>query len=188
MVLDLLRFAVFALFLFSGLVALANWALHRQYIDSSSGLGGFVSAITHRVLDPIENWQLRHGGNPQNAGWWLIGLVVAGGIIVLTLSDWVATTLGELLRAAGRGPRSLIRMIVNLVGQLVLIALIARVIGSWFGAGRYNPWLRWAYRLTDWIVEPLRKIVPPIGMIDITPLVAWFLIQFLVLPVVMGLL
>jgi YggT family protein len=33
--------------------------------------------------------------------------------------------------------------------------------------------------VTDWVIEPLRKIVPPIGMIDITPIVAWFAIQLL---------
>jgi len=59
----------------------------------------------------------------------------------------------------------------------LIIALIVRVIGSWFGKGRFNRWMRPAYRLTDWIVEPLRRFVPPIGMIDITPLVAWLLLQ-----------
>ena len=53
------------------------------------------------------------------------------------------------------------------------------VIGSWFGGGRQTRMLRPAYVLTDWIVEPLRKIIPPFGMIDASPLVAWFLIQIL---------
>ena len=37
--------------------------------------------------------------------------------------------------------------------------------------------MRPAYTLTDWIVEPLRKIVPPFGLVDFTPLVAWVLLQ-----------
>jgi YggT family protein len=188
MVIETLRFLVFALFLFSALVALANWALHTQRIDTSTALGRFLTTLTDRVLGPVENWQLRRGGNPQNAGWWLLGIAVVGGIVVLTVSEWVLGTIIGLAGAAGRGPRSLIRMIVALAGQLVLIALIVRVIASWFGAGRYNPWLRWAYYLTDWIVEPLRKVIPPLGMIDISPLVAWFLIQFLVLPLILGIL
>jgi YggT family protein len=39
--------------------------------------------------------------------------------------------------------------------------------------------MRPAYVLTDWMVEPLRRVVPPIGMFDLTPLVAWFLILLL---------
>ena len=46
--------------------------------------------------------------------------------------------------------------------------------------GRWpNRWLRPAYRITDWIVEPLRRVIPPIGVIDITPLAAWLLLQIL---------
>ncbi len=63
--------------------------------------------------------------------------------------------------------------------QLILFALLARVIGSWFGVGRYNRWMRPMYVLTDWIVEPLRRIIPPLGIVDITPLVAWFLLLLL---------
>jgi YggT family protein len=67
--------------------------------------------------------------------------------------------------------------VIYLAFQLVLFALIARVVGSWFGAGRFNRWLRPTYRITDWIVEPLRRFIPPMGIIDITPLAAWLLLQ-----------
>jgi YggT family protein len=36
------------------------------------------------------------------------------------------------------------------------------------------------YLLTDWIVEPLRRIIPPLGIFDISPLVAWLLVQLVV--------
>jgi YggT family protein len=39
--------------------------------------------------------------------------------------------------------------------------------------------MRPVYFLTDWIVEPLRRIIPPLGMIDISPFVAWFVVQIL---------
>jgi uncharacterized protein YggT (Ycf19 family) len=61
--------------------------------------------------------------------------------------------------------------------QLILLALIVRVIGSWLGVGRHNRWMRPAYILTDWLVEPpLRRIIPPFRMIDVTPIIAWFLL------------
>jgi len=47
------------------------------------------------------------------------------------------------------------------------------VIASWFGLFRYSRWIRPAYILTDWIVEPLRRVVPPLGTMDVSPLVAW---------------
>jgi YggT family protein len=93
------------------------------------------------------------------------------------------------LNAAGAsGPRSILRLFVYYAGQLVIIALIVRVIGSWFHVSRLNRWMRPAYLLTDWIINPLRRVIPPIGMIDITPLVAWLLLQILVIPMLLRLL
>ena len=31
--------------------------------------------------------------------------------------------------------------------------------------------------LTDWLIEPIRRILPPVGMIDFSPLVAWLLLS-----------
>lgn len=188
MVLDTLRFAVFGFFVFSGLVALGDWALRARRLDNVSPLGRLVRSVTDRVLGPIETWQLRRGGNPQNAGWWLLGIAVVGGIVLLTAAEWLLDAAARMTGVARQGPLGVVRMTVFYAGQLVLIALIVRVAGSWFGAGRFNPWVRWSYALTDWIVEPLRRIIPPFGIIDVTPIVAWLLIQFLILPVLLAVL
>lgn len=183
---DILRYAVFAVFAFSGAVALGSWALRTRRISPFGTFGQLVRRSTDTVLAPIETWQLRRGGNPQHAPWWLLGGSVAGGIIVITAADWLSGFFARLGFAASSGPRGLVRLGVFYAVQFVLLALIIRVIGSWFGAGRVNRWVGWTYRLTDWIVEPLRRVIPPLGMIDITPIVAWFLLQFL-LSLVLGL-
>jgi YggT family protein len=48
-----------------------------------------------------------------------------------------------------------------------------RVFSSWLPISPYSRWIRWSYVLTDWMIVPLRRVVPSIGMIDITPIVAW---------------
>jgi YggT family protein len=122
---------------------------------------------------------LRRGGNPQNAGWWLIGVALVGGILLLSVAQWLVSQAGHLNAAAAAGPRGVLRLIVYYASQVVLLALIARVIGSWVGIGRYNRWMRPAYLLTDWIVQPLKRVIPPLGMIDVTPIVAWLLLLLL---------
>jgi YggT family protein len=72
----------------------------------------------------------------------------------------------------------MVKLVIYYAGQLVLLAIIVRVVANWLGAGRYSRWIRPAYFLTDWIIEPLRRVIPPLGMIDLTPIVAWFLLQF----------
>ena len=175
----ILRYAVFAVFVAATGIALGSWALRERRISRFGPLARFLRQVSEPVLRPIEVWQLRRGGNPQSAPWWLVGGTVAGGILLLTGAEWILGALMRVNAAASAGPRGILRLLVFAAGQVVIWALIIRVIGSWFGAGRFNRWIRWTYRLTDWIVEPLRRVIPPIGIIDITPLVAWFLLQFL---------
>ncbi len=183
-----IRYLAFGFFVFCGITALGSWAVRTRRISPFSSPGRTLRKYTDSVLAPIERWVIQRGGNPQNAGWWLVGISVVGGIVVVTLTDWVVLQAARLASAGAQGPRGVLRLVVYYAAQLVILALIARVIGSWFGIGRFNRWMRPAYTLTDWIVEPLRKIVPTIGMVDITPLVAWAAIQFLALPLLMRIL
>jgi len=145
---DLIRYAVFGVFVASTAVAVGSWAVRTRRIHPFSKTGQIVRRTSDVVLSPFETWLVRRGGLPQNAPWWLLGVTVVGGIIVVT-------------------------------GAEALGGLFIRVIASWFGAGRYNPWVKWTYPLTDWCILPLRKIIPPIGMFDLSPLIAFFLLQFL---------
>jgi YggT family protein len=185
--LALLRDAVFVAFLAASFVAFGSWAVRTRAINPFGYLARTIRRLSDPVIDPIERWQLKRGGNPQHAPWWLLGGVVVGGIVLVSGSQWLAGQLERVSYAARVGPRGLLRLVVYYAFRLVILALIVRVIGSWIGLFRYNRWIRWSYVLTDWIVEPLRRVVPPIGMIDITPLVAWFLLVILE-RIVMGIL
>ncbi|MFQ5703243.1 MAG: YggT family protein [Gemmatimonadales bacterium] len=187
-VLAIVRIAVFLVFFLSAVVALASWAVRSRRIDPFSSTGQLARRFTDPMIQPFERWLLQRGGNPQIAPWWLLGAVIAGGIVVVTLTQWLVVQSLRMAAAGAAGPRGILRLVVLYSGQIVSLALFVRVIGSWFGMGRYNRWMRYAYRLTDWLVEPLRRIIPPFGAIDATPLVAWFLLQFLIMPLVLGIL
>jgi len=174
---DALRLAVLVIAGAALLVALGSWAVTTRRISPFSGLARLIRGVSDPVLHPVERWLVTRGRNPRDAPWWLLGLVVVGSILVLTVFQWLWATVSDLIAAGQSGPRSTIRLLVYLGVQLILFALIARVVGAWFGAGRFNRWLRPAYWSTDWIVEPLRRFIPPIGIIDITPLAAWLLLQ-----------
>lgn len=161
------------------LVALGSWAVTTRRINPMSRLARAIRSVSDPVLRPVEHWLVARGRNPQDAPWWLLGIVVVASIIGLTVFQWLWTTVMNVAAAGRAGPRSIIRLVIYLAFQVVLFSLIARVVGSWFGAGRFNRWLRPTYLVTDWIVEPLRRFIPPIGIIDITPLAAWLLLQIL---------
>jgi YggT family protein len=67
----------------------------------------------------------------------------------------------------------------ELVGRLIQIlafAIFARALLSWFPIDRNGPVVRALDAITDPIIQPLRRVIPPIGMIDITPMVAMILL------------
>lgn len=177
MVLDALRYFVLGAFAFSSAAALGSWAVKTRRISPFSKSAHLIRRSTDPVFKPLERWIVGRGGNPQNAEWWLLGGVIVGGILILSLAGWLSERAVEVSSVSRRGPFAAVNLLVFYAGQLVSLAIFVRVIGSWFGIGRYNPWMKWAYILTDWIIEPLRKVIRPIGMIDITPIVAFLIIR-----------
>jgi len=178
------RYAVFALVVVAALTALGSWVVRRRYISPFSALGRGLRSGTDAILRPVERRLVRMGGNPVHAGGWLIIVTAVLGIIFLSVLGWLIQTFQSAQIAAGHGPRATFELMIRLLYRIVTFALLVRIVGSWFGVHRYNRWMRPAYVLTDWIVEPMRRIVPPLGAFDITPLAAWFalyLIQMLLL-------
>ena len=108
------------------------------------------------VLLPLERRIVRAGGNPQDAPLWLLGIVVAGGLLGLTLVHWLAGFVVTLSYLAASGPRAWARFLVSTLFSVLMIALFVRVIASWFGVSPYRPWMRLAMAL-DRLAHPSRS-------------------------------
>jgi YggT family protein len=75
---------------------------------------------------------------------------------------------------------SAILQLVDLIFTLLTFAIIANAILSWLPIDRYgNPMVRLLDQITAPILEPLRRVIPPIGMMDVTPIVALIILQIL---------
>jgi YggT family protein len=66
--------------------------------------------------------------------------------------------------------------LILLLLQLLWFAIFARAIVSWFPIDPNGPVVRALDAITEPVLQPLRRVVPRIGMIDITPMVAILLI------------
>lgn len=179
------RILVGAAFVAGVLVALTHWLVREQKIPAFGGWAGFVRRWSDPLLRPIERRLVAAGGNPQAAPWWLLGVIVVGGLVLIQLLRWLFGIVFGTAAAFQSGPTAITLWVMNLVFSLLMFALLVRVFSSWFGAGRYNKWIRWSYQLTDWLVEPLRRVLPPFGMFDMSPLVA-YLVLILLRKLLMG--
>ena len=66
--------------------------------------------------------------------------------------------------------------IVFLLLQILWFAIFARAIVSWFPIDPQGPIVKALDAVTEPLLGPLRRVVPRIGMVDITPMVAIILI------------
>src|SRR5690348_346444 len=150
-----LRYLVFAAFAASALVALASWLVRTRRISPFSALGRTLRAASDPLIRPVETRVLRAGGNPVHAGWWLAVGVAVAGILLITVWNLVVDTVYSVTAAYTGGPRGTIVLGVVVAYRIIVAALVVRVFAGWFGYFRYTRWLRPAYVLTDWLVEPL---------------------------------
>ncbi len=58
--------------------------------------------------------------------------------------------------------------------DLYQIALIVRIVLSWVPHNPYNQAIRFLYKITDPILNPIRKFIPPFRGIDFSPVVVFF--------------
>jgi len=184
-----LRYFVFAAFAVSVLVALASWLVRTRRISPFGALGRTLRTASDPLIRPIEARLVRAGGNPVHAGWWLVVAVAVAGVLLITLWNWLVDTAVSVVAAYAGGPRAAIALAVDVVYRIIVVALWVRVLAGWFGYFRYSRWVRPAYALTDWLVEPIRRVLPPAGGFDWSPLAAllalWVLKRVL-LTIVVG--
>ena len=67
--------------------------------------------------------------------------------------------------------------IVEIICNVITILILLRVIISWYTRSQTNALFRFLHWLTEPILAPLRRIIPRVGPLDFSPLVAIVLIQ-----------
>jgi YggT family protein len=70
--------------------------------------------------------------------------------------------------------------IISLLLQLFGLALLARIILSWFpNVDRSNPIIQFLFDVTEPVLKPIRDMLPPGGMFDFSPLIVFIIIEVL---------
>ena len=109
-----------------------------------------------------------------------VGRVDTATVLVAFIIQYLLILLILLIfgRTADVGTIALTAVVdlVLLLLRLFVFAIIIRVILSWISPGGYNPALAIIHALTDRVLLPFRRIIPPLGGLDLSPLVAIILI------------
>lgn len=176
--LTVVRQALFWLALAIALIALMDWLVRTRRISPFSAVARFFRRFVDPLMAPIERRVVRAGSMPTSAPLWTLVVVVVGGLLLLAVLDFVARFVAELFFGLSSPGRFGV-LLISWVFSLLKIALIVRVVSSWFRISPYSRWIRWSFTLTEWMLAPLRRVIPAFGPIDVTPLVAFILLAIL---------
>lgn len=69
--------------------------------------------------------------------------------------------------------------IIHFVFLTYTFMLFGRIIGSWFPSFQGHPIMRFVNYYTEPYLKIFRKIIPPLGMLDLSPIAAFFALQIL---------
>jgi len=68
---------------------------------------------------------------------------------------------------------------LSMLLNILSIAILVRVLLTWFPIDPSNPIIRILYDVTEPILAPFRRVIPRIGMFDLSPIAAMLVIQFI---------
>ena len=141
-----------------------------------------VRRATDPVIMPVRRMLMAFRLDPKVAPFIVIILMIVIGYLIVQIAGTMLNTIAGILFAVTQRKASAPAGIAGylLFGFLGLytLAIFVRIILSWFGTSYANRLMRFLIQLTEPLLAPLRRILPTVGMFDVSPIVA-FLIVFI---------
>ena len=141
--------------------------------DFYNPLSQFLVKITNPALIPLRRVIPSIGRLDTASVVLAVGLEIISLLIVSAINS-ISMPWIQLIYLA-------ITKLLMAVLWLYFFLIIAVVILSWVGGGVRHPIVPLMYQLTDPILRPIRKVIPAIGGMDLSPLFAIIAIRFLIL-------
>ena len=115
--------------------------------------------------------------DPKYAPLVAILIVILLGWLVVRVTDSILGTIAGVLSAVQQQAigRVIGHLLYGLLG-LYILAIFVRIVFSWITVSHSNRVMRFLVNTTEPLLGPLRRIIPPVGMFDISPFVAFIII------------
>jgi YggT family protein len=159
------------------LLLLVRLALNYADLNPFSRPVLTVRNLTDPFLSPVRRALLGFGFSPNMAPLVTILIAILVGWLALQLTEAIIGTLAGVVNSvrAGRPVRLVGHLLYGALSVYGLLIFI-RIIFSWGQVSYGNRVMRFLVRATDPLLVPLRRMIPPLGFMDISPIVAFIII------------
>jgi YggT family protein len=160
-------------------LAAVDWAVRTRRINPFNGVARFMRGRVEPRLAGVERQVMRAGGHPSTTPWWALLAYIVLALLLLAVMDLLVSLIADLVGAVTAGPAGILLLLVHWTFGFLSVALMVRVLSSWFPRLATSRWASWSYGATEWMLRPLRALLPPFGPVDISPIVAYFALWIL---------
>ena len=162
------------------IIVLLRFLLQLVKADFYNPLSQFIVKATSPVLTPMRRFI------PG-----LFGLDIASLLLAYSL-QCVENFLLFSLRGSSLNPLLIlwhsIGSLLTLFLYIYFFAILIQVIISWISPGQYNPAIALIHRITEPVMQPARKLLPPFSGFDLSPILVFIVLNILIMfiPVIFG--
>ena len=153
-----------------------------NYMDVNpfSWLSVTLRRATEPVLLPVRAILRGFRLDPKVAPFIAVILIIVAGYLVIQVAGSVLNTIAGIIYAVSSrqlgAPVAIAGYLLFGFLGLYTLAIFIRIIFSFVGMSYGNRLMRFFYRTTEPLLGPLRRMVPPLGMFDISPIVAFIIL------------
>lgn len=155
-------------------LVLTRFILQLVRADFYNPLSQFVVKATNPPLKPLRKLIPGFGGVD------VASLVLVVALVIIKILVLVLIQRGGLI---GLSPLELlvtaVQQLASLLLNYIFWTVLARIILSWVAPDPYNPLVRVIVQITEPVMAPARKLLPPMGGFDLSPIIVLLGIQFL---------
>ena len=149
---------------------LLRFLLQLVKADFYNPISQFLVKITNPVVVPLRRVIPGYGGLDLSSLLLSILLQLLAIVALLLLNGLALPNPGLLLLWAVLG-------VIGLLVNIYFFALLAMIILSWVAPGSNHPAIHLLYQVTEPVMAPFRKALPPMGGMDFSPILVFILIN-----------
>lgn len=147
------------------MIVLARFILQLVRADFYNPVSQFIVKATTPILKPLRRIIPGFGGVDVASIVLMIALVLLKIVVIILISQ------GSI---AGLSPLTLLVITLNSAATTVLnfylFCIFISIIFSWISQGAYNPFAALMQQITEPVMAPARKLIPPMGGLDLSPI------------------
>ena len=151
---------------------LLRFLLQLVRADFYNPISQFLVKVTNPLVIPLRRAIPGYGGIDLASLLLALMLQLAGIATLLLLNGLGLPGIFLLLVWSVLG-------VIGLLVNIYFFALLAMIILSWVAAGSRHPAIYLLYQITEPVMAPVRKLLPPMGGLDFSPILVFILINII---------